>query len=289
MARYEEGTFERFREYFFYSSEANAINQFGLRFPQWEDPCLMRDCRLRSAALERRKMMINGGAEDIEILSRAFSRATRNPQPTAFPDYVFDNGFIELFKITSSKETKKGGSIQMMEDAKFKKEVASEEAAFKEGCDRNPGCAGSKSKEWKKIDKTEHSYDNLSISIHKNIEKHIGSLSKYSGSRELGVFFIEDLESNMNTFCVSNGILTKTWYWYALSKDRKALEYIHSFKEQIQYLVYHYVNGYEIIKVADIPNYLETLGEYEFHAVKMTMKAKAVTSVSLPFSLDDSD
>lgn len=110
----------------------------------------MRDCRLRSAALERRKMVINGGAEDIEILSRAFSRATRNPHPTAFPDYVFDNGFIELFKITSSKEAKKGGSIQMMEDAKFKKEVASEEAAFKEEYDRIPDALDQKAKNGRK-------------------------------------------------------------------------------------------------------------------------------------------
>lgn len=45
--------------------------------------------------------------EDVKEIVNILRKWEPNRKPSEFPDFVFDNGFIEHFQITSSLETKK--------------------------------------------------------------------------------------------------------------------------------------------------------------------------------------
>ena len=47
------------------------------------------------------------------IVQKAFDEATANPNQSEFPDYIFDDGFIEHFQVTSSHENRKGSTMKL--------------------------------------------------------------------------------------------------------------------------------------------------------------------------------
>ena len=60
--------------------------------------------------------------EDVKEIVNILRKWEPNRKPSEFPDFVFDNGFIEHFQITSSLETKKGAQ-QIINEKDFERKT----------------------------------------------------------------------------------------------------------------------------------------------------------------------
>ena len=72
--------------------------------------------------------------EDEEIIKKAFSKAKDNPDPNLFPDFIYDDGFIEHFQVTSSYETKRKGSNMEIEKSAISREFQKRSRSESECC-----------------------------------------------------------------------------------------------------------------------------------------------------------
>jgi len=169
---------------------------------------------------------------------------------TKFPDFTFDGGFVEHFKITASKEMKKhGAEFQQTEAQKYRKVESKRE-------DLNVG----ESFEVKYIHNS-HSYENLKASMKRNFTKHIESRRKYITSKrkaDYRVFLIENFESSLqmhiNPYKDENGnnVPPQTFNYYSLKHDNEMLQYLSQFKDEIDYVLYAHFSGVEVIELRSI-------------------------------------
>lgn len=237
--------------------------------------------------------------EDRKEFFNVLRKVKPNENLSEFPDFVFDNGFIEHFQITSSKETRKGAT-ETKEQNQFYKKVEIETEQFKEECNQTPSFDKVRSKSWER-ENCEHSYSNLLESFKRNFEHHIESLGKYTGNKDVGIFIIENSEFALsmmeNVYAswvngMSHGDLREqqTFNCFRLSRDKSLLNYIYGFKDKIKYIIYVYEGqeevknstnricaeyvqkkNYEVIKVDSIP-YLLKLLPWDFIVVPMYVK-----------------
>ena len=49
--------------------------------------------------------------KELNAIRYIFQTSIPNPNSSEFPDFIFENGFIEHFQVTSAKETKKGAKV----------------------------------------------------------------------------------------------------------------------------------------------------------------------------------
>lgn len=61
--------------------------------------------------------------EEVEELNQILNETKANEELSKFPDFIFDNGFIEHFQITSSKEEIGKGSEHIKEINKFEGKI----------------------------------------------------------------------------------------------------------------------------------------------------------------------
>ena len=206
--------------------------------------------------------------EDIDEINDILKTINPNEKVNEFPDFVFKNGFIEHFQITSSR-TNKDGAKQLEELSLFKNKVEKETKRFKEDCNDNLDCNKIRSESWA-MKYPKHSYEYLCNSFKKSWENHIESYNKYTGNKHIGIFMIEysDLALTMyeNVYadwinCMTNGDFREPEKvkFYRLTRDRKLLEYIYSFKENIKYVFFVYGKDCEIIKLESIPHLLKLM------------------------------
>lgn len=208
--------------------------------------------------------------EDIEEIDDILRSAKPNDKDnqTVFPDFVFENGFIEHFQITSSKTNKKGAE-HLKKLSLFKNEVEKEAKRFKEDCNTNSDSNKIRSKHLA-MKYPEHNYEYLCESFKKNWENHIASYNKYMGNKNIGIFMIEYTDNALEMYenvyndwvdFMTNGDLrepenVKT---YRLTRDKALLNYIYSFKENMKYVMFVYEKECEIIKLENIPYLLKIL------------------------------
>lgn len=185
-----------------------------------------------------------------------------------FPDFVFKNGFIEHFQITSSK-TNKNGAKQLEELSLFKNKVEKASKRLKEEWNNNPDSNKICSESWA-MQYPKHSYEYLCDSFKRIWENHIESYNKYAGNKNIGIFMIEytdqalemceDMYSNWLDFMTTGDFrepeIVKI---YRLTRDKKLLKYIYSFKEYIKYVIFVYGKECEIIKLESIPYLLNLM------------------------------
>ena len=170
----------------------------------------------------------------IEILN-AIRTAKENINESEFPDFLLENGFIEHFQITASKENRKG-SAEKIDLAMFNKRIDDEVNEFYRYCNEKPSYNQVRSKEWVRDNLPEYSYENLKFSFISNFEKHLKSLEKYNGKKDLSVFLIENEEVNLEMY-ENTHIDTKKpifarqehFIRYMLSRDKNMLNYIYNF------------------------------------------------------------
>lgn len=206
--------------------------------------------------------------EDAFEIFNAIRNSNANPEKSKFPDFLVNKGFIEHFQITASKETKNKGATEMISQKKFDRERKEELEEFYKYCNENPCYDSVRSKEWKREELPEYSYENLKNSIKNNLTDHLISYNKYQGAKDLSIFLIENDEVNLemieNTLeHVKKGVRCdypiRQEYFprYMLSRDKEMLNYFYELRNKIKYVIYEYVENFEIIKVENIPEMLK--------------------------------
>lgn len=253
------------------------------------------------------ELMFGLNEEDRKEFVSIFLKVKPNENLNEFPDFIFDNGFIEHFQITSSKETRKGAG-QVIKEKGFEREVNLKQEKFIEMCNATPSydkvrsCVST-------MNFPEHCYDYLVQSFRYNCEHHLESMRKYNNAKDIGVFLIENSETVLtmleNIFVdwkdgMSHGDLREqqSFSCYRLSRDRNLLNYLYELRNELKYVIYVYtdlvhkedgvglagfdcdaVRKFEIIKIDNIP-YLLKLLPWDFY-----VDSKQITVVSSMYNI----
>lgn len=187
---------------------------------------------------------------DPQRIIRILKSAKPNPAQSNFPDFLFENGFIEHFQITASRETRKG-SEHRQKQALFCKEA---ERRFQRMCselnDASP--ANSLTREIFEMEAPPYSYAMYETSFQKNWQHHIDSLQKYAGCRDVGVFLIEYQGPLFEV--LQFGRFTG---FYHLHQDARILQYMAVNKDKLSYVIFTDGQNCEAIELEHIPVLLQ--------------------------------
>lgn len=217
-----------------------------------------------------------------------------NQKPSDFPDFVFTNGFIEHFQVTSSSVTRKG-SNHAKKESEFKHRVETETKQIENEWNQTPSFEEVRSKSWA-FSNPVHSHEFLITSFKNNWEHHMDSYRKYNGAKEIGIFMVEYPEVALsmceNMYCdwingMSQGDMRgqEKFNEYRLSRDKKLLEYIYQFREQIKYVIFVNQVRYEVIRTENIP-YLLKLMSWDFVIYPLTVNTvSTVKNISVSANL----
>ena len=70
--------------------------------------------------------------------------------------------------------------------------------------------------------------------------------------------------------------------FYRLSRDKKLLNFIYQYKDKIKYVIFVYCNGFEIIRLENIP-YLLDLMPWDYYIYPLiAWKVASVGNISVP-------
>lgn len=198
--------------------------------------------------------------ENYSIIEKWLEEIEPNEKSNEFPDFVFQNGFVEHFMITSSKLDKKGAAHKI---ALSKFEKKNEELAQKLS-DQKPAYRNSQ-------EYSGHSHSNLVNSFKINWNNHIGSLEKYRGKKDNGIFLVEYFDTGALSMAElklegTDGISTGDYqleqeiiYSYRLSRDKKLLKWLYQFEDRIEYVIFLTEERVEFIKLSNILKLLKVL------------------------------
>lgn len=179
--------------------------------------------------------------------------AKPNFNSNKFPDFIFNDGFIEHFAVTSSLEDKKGAK-QKRESLVFKNKS---EATFLSNLDSSEEDALVSQSSSRPF--VQHSHSNIVNSIKKNWVKHIDSYDKNISPPKNGIFLLEYIDFNIETAISRKNEPAEVFDTYRISVDKYLLKWIYKFKEKIDYLIL--INSlslsFEVIRIDSIPNLIE--------------------------------
>ena len=111
--------------------------------------------------------------------------AKPNPSSSEFPDFIFDNGFIEHFQITSSQVTRKGAT-HARKESDFRRKVDTETEKLKTEWNITPSFDAVRSESWA-FQNPAHSHEYLMDSFKQNWESHISSSKRFSDEKSIGI------------------------------------------------------------------------------------------------------
>lgn len=232
--------------------------------------------------------------EDEHLLKKAFQAAHPNSNPSHFPDFLFEGGFIEHFEVTSSHSNRRG-SAMAREKSELRREADAKELVLSERMDKEPCYEGETliTDKWH----SKHSYDDFCLSFQRSWQHHIESLDKYSGDKTVSIFMMQysDLALVMDAIYpdVKLGLFygdlcdRPEYRGYRLTHDSKMLEYIYQFRDKIKFMAFFNRDGIhgdrcEIICVENIPEILKIVkGKYRFHCATVG-SAHTVFAISTP-------
>lgn len=196
--------------------------------------------------------------EKYEELKKWLSDAKPNKNSSEFPDFLFENGFIEHFAVTSSFEGKKG-SVQKLESSRLNKN--SEKKFLKELEDSEEG--GVLNQSYTRLFE-EHTHSNIVNSIQKNWKKHIKSYDNYSSPCKHGIFLIEYIDRNIQTAICREDEPADIFESYRISADKYLLKWIYNYKNKIEYLIFINPLSIEIIKIEQILEIINSIPDVIF-------------------------
>ncbi|WP_382549405.1 hypothetical protein [Streptomyces sp. NPDC057131] len=186
-------------------------------------------------------------------LQKWLKDAKPNHNSNKFPDITFEDGFIEHFKVTSSAEDKKG-SKQKRESSNFERYSKNTFLSNLDSREEDMLVSNSFFREFE-----EHTYLNIVNSIKKNWEKHIESYDKQTSPSKHGIFLLEYIDINIQTAINRENEPAECYCSYRISADRYLLEWIHRFKEKIEYLILINPLSIEVIRLDQILNIIESI------------------------------
>ncbi len=192
-------------------------------------------------------------------LAEVFEKLEQNKE-TTYPDFFGPHGCVELFRISSSQEGRKGGPKQRICDSKLMSEVIRD--------DKNEEESGNlAARQYCRVRPT-HSYEALTEHLRKQFSKHLESMRKGEFDSALTVFIVElndpDLEcmfvpaSGTVPDGISFGDLWpaysggKRWGPYRLSRDRGNLQWLARQIERVHYVVFLGPAGIEVINLGRV-------------------------------------
>lgn len=184
--------------------------------------------------------------EDFQIIRDAFQTAAPNAKTSEFPDFVFDNGFIEHFEVTSSKETSKGAKVKAAESA-FERENKN----LFERMQNDPPTFEAQitlTTQVREMNCPSCSYEDFLTSFKRNWEHHIESLDKYNGNKDCGIFLIQ--QTGAPLVVKRNGTFSE---FYHLQMDADLLSYMEYYNNKIHYVIYCHQEFCDIISLKDLP------------------------------------
>lgn len=198
--------------------------------------------------------------ENYSVMERWLEEIIPNTSSNEFPDFVFSNGFIEHFMITSSKSDSKGSSHKIAELKFHEKNVES----AKKLSNQQPNYRNS-------LKYSSHSYSNLVKSFKNTWNKHINSLEHYQRKNDKGVFLVEyfdiaalsmaelSLEGVNELFIGDYPVKQEHVDSYRLSRDKYMLKWLYQFADRIEYIIFLTEEHVEFIKLSNILNLLTVL------------------------------
>ncbi|SKA70332.1 hypothetical protein SAMN02745111_02008 [Eubacterium uniforme] len=220
--------------------------------------------------------------EEKQKILEIISTAEDNKTEYVFPDFVFDNGFIEHFQITSS-HTNRNGSYMERKNAEVYREFKKKMKEADEKLSNGEKWIESFSVEPVLQDKQSYSY--LIKSFKDGFEKHLESLEKYEGIKEVGIFLIEYSDSVLRKNIKNIEDLRSIFSYgdvskndkkvYMLSKDIDLLKYVFTKKEKVDYIIFvnrSCVDGLyiEVIKTEKIIELVDILKDgYIFYPINL--------------------
>ncbi len=218
-----------------------------------------------------------------------------NPVDSHFPDFIFENGFIEHFQVTSSVVTKKGATHTKKEN-EFRRKVDTATERLKAEWSETPSFEAVRSKSWKFANPS-YTYDLLVNSFKHNWEHHMESYEKYTGSKQIGIFMVEYPEIALTMYenvyqgwinGMSNGDMREQELWseYRISRDKYLLQYVYQFRESIKYVIFRNYARVEVICTENIPYLLKLLPwEYLIGPLQQVTTVASVYSIDVPAAL----
>ena len=267
--------------------KAATLNKESLRFISRQWPLHERDELIGSV-----EHYFGLSEDDAKILGRLLQSVIPNPNPSVFPDFVSELGFIEHFQVTSSKTNRKG-SVHKKEESHFLEKVEENEKQFKKEMDITPSFGEVKSIHHH-FSFPEHSYDFFVESFINTWNHHIKSYEKYQGVKELGVFMIEYQDMALKMCETFGDLKCEVWYgdllhreeryrYYRLSRDKELLGFIYDFRHIIKFVIMVSGDSVEVICVKNIPELLKLL-PYKFDIYVPTIVGRQVSlyGVSVP-------
>lgn len=234
--------------------------------------------------------------EDRIEIEQSIRNARPNENLNNFPDFVFPGGFIEHFRVTSSKTTNKGAK-HTKEMNHFENVVKIETEKIESEWNDIPSFDKVRSKQWE-FDNPNHSHEYLIKSLELNWNNHIRSLEKYSGVKDIGIFMIEYPEFALSMFenvyahwidGMAQGDMREPekFKCYRLSRDKKMLNFIYQYRNKIKYVIFVYRERYEIIQTQNIP-YILQLIPWEYIIYPLVVKTvSSLYNISIPANIDD--
>lgn len=228
---------------------------------------------------------------DCEEFESVLRVAQANPAASCFPDFIFERGFIEHFQVTSSSVTRKGAT-HTKKESEFRRTVDIETKGIEDEWNRIPSFDDVRSKSWL-FSNPAHSYEFLVDSFRSNWQHHMENCKKYTGSKQIGIFMVEYPEFAL-AMCenvyhdwidgMSQGDMREQEKFkeYRLSRDKKLLEYIYQFKDEIQYVIFLNQARIEVIRTENIPYLIKLLPwDYVIYPLQVTTVA-SVYNISVP-------
>lgn len=187
---------------------------------------------------------------DPQRIARILKRAEPNPMQSRFPDFLFENGFIEHFQITASKETRKG-ALHKQTQVQFHHKA---EQQFQIMCNElnNAQPTNSLTRETYEMETLPYSYEMYEASFRKNWQHHFDSLQKYAGCRKIGIFLIEYQGPLFKA--MRRGELVG---FYHLHQDAWLLRYIAEYQENLSYVIFVDGQNCEVIELENVPALIE--------------------------------
>lgn len=200
--------------------------------------------------------------EDTDELENMFKIVKPNENSNDFPDFVFENGFIEHFQITSSKQSNKKGAEHIKNksvySARLEKSFERYMTSEYQGIMHSDFRYGA------------HSYEWLKESFKMNWENHINSLEKYETEYKTGIFMVqyidgallmaEDIYGPSGVDGFSMPIRAQQYFEdYQLSRDKELLTYLQGFKDKIKYVFFVNYSGVEFISLEHIDSMIKLL------------------------------
>lgn len=183
-----------------------------------------------------------------------------NQKSNEFPDFLFKDGFIEHFSVTSSADGKKGAK-QTKKSVIFKNKNVKN---FLSNLDKSEERTLTSSSFMQPFEK--HTHSNIIKSVKKHWIRHIKSYEKNTPFKH-SIFLLEYVDFNIETGIIREGKLGEHHHSYRISVDKYLLEWIYQFKSRIDYLILtNSFSSIEVIRIDQIPNIIKDIPKVIFES-----------------------